>query len=105
MKKTNFVADIILNKKFSTEMAGYNAEEVDIFFDKVIEDYKSFEDTISGIEQSLEDKNQIIHERDEKIKSLNIEIFNLKDQLKNTEKATNVELMREIKSLKEQMKK
>lgn len=103
MKKTNFRADIILNKKFTTEMAGYNAEEVDIFFDKIIDDYKTFEDSISGLEQSLEDKVQIIHDKDEKIKALNIEIFNLKDQLKSTEKATNPEILKELISLKDML--
>lgn len=104
MKKKNFKADMILNKKFSNELSGYNAVEVDEFFDKVIEDYKNYEEDIEVLKDRFEESNQIIEEKEDEIKKLNLEIFNLQEQLKATEKATNVELMKEIKKLRDEVK-
>ncbi len=99
MKKNNFKADMILNKKFSTEISGYNATEVDQFFDKIIEDYRIFEERINILEDTVSDNLQVISERDEKINKLKLELFNIKDQLSKTEKATNADLMKEIRRL------
>lgn len=104
MKKKNFKADMILNKKFSNELSGYNAVEVDEFFDKVIEDYKNYEEDIEVLKDRFAESNQIIEEKEDEIKKLNLEIFNLQEQLKATEKATNVELMKEIKKLRDEVK-
>lgn len=104
MKKKNFKADMILNKKFSNELSGYNAVEVDEFFDKVIEDYKNYEEDIDVLKDRFEESKQIIDEKEDEIKKLNLEIFNLQEQLKATEKATNVELMKEIRKLRDEVK-
>lgn len=104
MKQINFKAEIILNKKFSTEISGYNSTEVDQLFDKVIEDYQTFEERINSLQETIEEDAQIISEKEESIKQLKLEILNLKDQLSNTEKATNIDLMKELKTLKEMMK-
>ena len=103
MKKKNFKSEIILNKKFSTEISGYNAQEVDIFFDKVIEDYNTYEEMEHALTEQLQDKDIVISEKDEEIKKLNIELLNIKNQLKQTEKATNVEMLRAINDLKNKM--
>lgn len=105
MKKKNFKAEMILNKKFSNEISGYNATEVDEFFDKVIEDYNLFEDEIEVLKEVRDDNSKIIAEKNDEIKKLNMEIFNLKEQLKQTEKATNVELMKEIREIRKTINK
>ncbi|NQZ66290.1 MAG: DivIVA domain-containing protein [Mycoplasmatales bacterium] len=105
MKKNNFKADMILNKKFSTEISGYNATEVDQFFDKVIEDYRIFEERIAILEDTINDNLQVLSERDEEINKLQLDLYNIKDQLSKTEKATNVELMKELKAIKEHINK
>ena len=91
---------MILNKKFSTELSGYNATEVDLFFDKVIEDYNYFEDQKNIQLETVAELRTIISDREDEIRKLNMEIINLKEQLKKTEKATNVELMKEVRDLK-----
>lgn len=105
MKKKNFKAEMILNKKFSNEISGYNATEVDEFFDKVIEDYNLFEDEIEVLKEVNDDNSKIIAEKNDEIKKLNMEIFNLKEQLRQTEKATNVELMKEIREIRKTINK
>lgn len=105
MKKKNFKSDMILNKKFSTELSGYNPTEVDEFFDKVIEDYILYEERVEALNETIEDHIQISQEKDDVIKQLNLDILNLKDQLKQTEKATNVEIMKEMKDLKDLLRK
>lgn len=105
MKKKNFKAEMILNKKFSNEISGYNATEVDEFFDKVIEDYNLFEEEIEVLKEVRDDNSKIIAEKNDEIKKLNMEIFNLKEQLKQTEKATNVEMMKELREIKKHINK
>ena len=103
MKKKNFKAHMLLNKKFSTELSGYNPTEVDEFFDKIIEDYRLYEERVTTLDEIIEESNQLISEKDDEIKQLNLEIMNIKDQLKQTEKATNVELMKEVREIKESL--
>ena len=105
MKKKNFKAEMILNKKFSTELTGYNPLEVDTFFDLVIEDYNEFESYIANLEDKLEDKTQIIQEKDSEISKLQVEIQNYKNQLEQSSKANMYEMMKEIKNLKDEIKK
>lgn len=101
MKKKNFKAEMLLTKKFSTELTGYNPTEVDSFFDLIIEDYNIFEENEKIMGDKLEDKIQIIAEKDSEISSLELTIANLKNQLSESEKAGVYDLMKEIKSLKE----
>lgn len=104
MKKLNFKAEAILNKKFSIDMSGYNAREVDEFFDLIIGDYHVFEELIKNLNEKLEDKNKLIELNKEEIASMKLELDNLKEQLKKTEKASNADLLKQITDIKMEMK-
>lgn len=100
MKKLNFKAEAILNKKFSIDMSGYNAREVDEFFDLVIGDYNTFEELIVTLNSKIEDKNKLLDVKNDEVESLKMEIQNLKSQLEKTGKASSAELLKQLKDLK-----
>lgn len=100
MKKQNLVVETILKKKFTTELSGYNPTEVDEYLDKIIEDYQYFADQAIINEQKLIEKKAFINDLEEEIEKYKIEIQNLKGQLKESAKASNYELLQEIKKLK-----
>lgn len=99
MKKFNLNTTIILEKKFTTEMSGYNPSEVDQYLDEIIADYNSYEEIIKLQETKLTEKNQIIIEKKEEIQTLKVEIENLKEQVKSANKINSYELMEKIKEL------
>lgn len=43
----------ILNKKFKQSPNGYNPEEVDLFLDKILEDYRAFEEIKKDFELKI----------------------------------------------------
>lgn len=100
MKKLNLTPKIILEKKFTTEMSGYSAAEVDSFFDMIIEDYQKYQEEIKLLESKLEEKVELINDKDDEVERLRIEISNLKLQLKESSKVSGYEIMEQIKSLK-----
>jgi DivIVA domain-containing protein len=99
MKKTNLILESILNKKFATELSGYNATEVDKFLDLIVKDYETYKNEVDILEEKLNEKNNIIENRSDEIKTLKLEIDNLRTQLKESAKASNYELLKEIKKL------
>lgn len=103
MKKFNLSSDIILNKKFPTELSGYNAAEVDKYLDLVLEDYRTYEEAIKLVESKLEEKATIISEKDDEIQRLRLEIQNLKTQLRESAKASNFELNKKIDAIASMM--
>ena len=46
MKKFNLTTTVILEKKFTTEMSGYNPAEVDQYLDEIIEDYNAYDEIV-----------------------------------------------------------
>ncbi|MCK5866908.1 MAG: DivIVA domain-containing protein [Mycoplasmataceae bacterium] len=104
MKKNNLSKAQILNKKFKTEISGYSSSEVDLYFDQIIEDYIFYDERIEALEMNSEDKTSIISELNDEKEKLQMELHNIKTQLKETEKATNAEMMKTLIDIKEEMK-
>ncbi|MCK5806814.1 MAG: DivIVA domain-containing protein [Mycoplasmataceae bacterium] len=105
MKKNNLSKEQILNKKFKTEISGYSSTEVDMYFDQIIEDYRFYDERIEALESDVEDKASIISELNDDKESLQMELHNVKAQLKETQKATNAEMMKTLIDIQQQMKK
>ena len=105
MKKNNFSKEQILNKKFKTEISGYSPTEVDMYFDQIIEDYMYYDERIEALESNVEDQTNIISELTNEKEKLKLKLHNIKSQLKETEKVTNVEMMKTLMDIKEQTKK
>ena len=65
-KKFNYDPKSLLNIKFSPSNAGYDDDEVDLVFDKMIEDYKTF----------IEERNELVKAKEaeaEKYEKLKVE--------------------------------
>ena len=94
----------ILNKKFSPNVKGYDAEEVDDFLDQVIIDYRSFENftkEVMNYIKSLELENKKL--KDDR-KSLEVENGKMKQRLggiKEGDHVTreNIDLLKRIDKL------
>ncbi len=52
----------ILEKDFKTAMRGYNQEEVDMFLDKIIQDYNAFQKQIDMIQKENEQLKKEMNE-------------------------------------------
>lgn len=99
MKKIILHSETILNKKFDTELSGYNATDVDLYLDAIIGDYRAYEEGVVEYEKLLADKNKLLADKDVLIQSLNMEITILKEQLEKTGKVTNFAILEELKNL------
>ncbi len=104
-KKINLKSDLILSKKFTTELSGYNAKEVDSFLDEILSDYRVFEEKINLLENKLLNNNQLLLDKAEEVEELKLEIETLKTQLKKTEEVSTNTLKKEIEEIKKKMNK
>ncbi|CAM9104423.1 DivIVA domain-containing protein [Mycoplasma marinum] len=105
MKKLNLKSELILNKKFSTELSGYNAKEVDQYLDEILSDYRVYEEKVRVQRLSINEKNELLSDRDEEIERMTLEIETLKSQLSKAEEASSGSLKQEIEELKRQFSK
>lgn len=72
-KKIQLTPKKIEGKEFKIDFKGYNADEVDLFLDVVMEDYERFASLLSKAFEEIDDyKNQIL-ELNEKIERLEME--------------------------------
>ncbi len=105
MAKLNLKSELVLNKKFSTELSGYNAKEVDEYLDEILQDYKTFEELIQVQKATLAEKTNLLSDKDEKIEQLELEVETLKSQLTRTEEGTNESMKKDIEEIKRRMSK
>jgi DivIVA domain-containing protein len=52
MAQLKLSKEIILEKEFDIDIKGYNAKQVDVFLDEVFEDYETYNNEITKLEQS-----------------------------------------------------
>ena len=99
MEKLNLTPDEILNKEFETDFKGYNAEQVDLFLDEVLEDYQKMEDNV----QQLLDTVAALQEQIKELKAKNIELEGRKMafDLSNTTSYSSVDVLKRISRLEE----
>ena len=89
-KKLNYDEKSLLNLKFSPAQKGYNADEVDLIFDNIIEDYET---NTSQINELLEQNaNQLakIKELKEELDRMTFELASIKKQYNLLKKTSNV---------------
>ncbi len=105
MSKLNLRSEMILNKKFKTELSGYNASEVDEYLDKILLDYKSYEEETEILKRELSDSIEFISDKEEEIEELRLEIDILKKQLNKAEESSNISLKKDIEEIKKKISK
>ena len=93
----------ILEKKFKTQINGYDPKEVDVFFDIVLEDYKKFIEKIEILEANIKFKTNLLKDKEDEIAKINEEKNNLLSQLNNNHNnLSNKEIMDRLRKLEEQ---
>ena len=99
MEKLNLTPEEILNKEFETDFKGYNADQVDLFLDEVLEDYQKMEDNV----QQLLDTVATLQEQIKELKAKNIELEGRKMafDLSNTTSYSSVDVLKRISRLEE----
>ncbi|MCP4336298.1 MAG: DivIVA domain-containing protein [Mycoplasma sp.] len=103
MRKINLKSELILNKKFKTELSGYNAKEVDEYLDKILLDYKFYESEIDILKRQLIEKNEFISDKQEELEELKLEIDVLKKQLLKAEESSNLSIKKDIEEIKKKI--
>lgn len=100
----NLKHSTILNKKFKTNLSGYDALEVDAFFDEVIADYKTYESHFEYLSTIIYEKITLINEKDEEIEKLKIKLDSLEERVSYlTKSSSNQYIMKEIEELKKKV--
>ena len=94
----------ILDKDFSVKPNGYDAKEVDLFLDTIIEDYKAYEE-INNQFVMLQKANNNLRKKNN---DLELEVETLKSKAKDVTAGgevdfNNVELLKKISQLEEQV--
>lgn len=90
MIRLNLSSPILLNKKFKAVRNGYDPLEVDIFFDKVILDYKTIESNALISKNEIDELKNQLKEYKAKNKQLEIENASFKSRLSNIKESDNV---------------
>ena len=92
MKKPLLSSELILNKKFDTALNGYNADEVDQFFDLILQDYQTYEEIVKQQDNDLTLSKQILNDKKQEIEQLKLDLFSLRTDLKRaTKQGINIE--------------
>jgi DivIVA domain-containing protein len=79
--KKNLTSELILKKKFSPDMKGYNGHEVDSFLDQILEDYRQIETFIKLELPRLNNQEQLVQSLKKRISDLEIQVADMKDKV------------------------
>jgi DivIVA domain-containing protein len=102
MKKKQLLdADKILNTKFTPNVKGYNALEVDEMLDKVIKDYDFFDETKKQLQSEITRLNNLVKKLQKKNTDLEAIVATQKEKLARTpnvptKATTNMELLHKV---------
>jgi len=104
MNNRNLKSEMILKKKFDTELSGYSAKDVDEFLDLILSDYKSFEEDEKVTKEKINELNEIINDKNALIDALKLENQNLQEQKNNLANNTSAELHKRVLALERRIK-
>lgn len=89
-KKFNYDSEALLNIKFSPSNAGYDAEEVDDVFDKMIKDYDSFNELCENLAKQKDQEAEKYKSLKEDYDRLEFELASVKKQLALLKKTSGI---------------
>ena len=89
-KKFNYDSEALLNIKFSPSNPGYDADEVDDVFDKMIKDYDSFNELCSELSKQKELEEEKYKSLKEDYDRLEFELASVKKQLALLKKTSGI---------------
>ena len=88
--KLNYNSESILNIKFSPKEKGYDPDEVDLIFDKIIVDYETMTAQINDAASKNAKQQVKIDSMKKDIERLTVELASLKNQYETLKKTSNV---------------
>ncbi len=105
--KFNLTIEDILQKRFSVELRGYDAKEVDYFFDLIKKDYEAWQILVVFYKEQLDLAKINIENVKKDKRILENHVKNLQTQLKELENKglSNVDIIQRINTLEEKNKK
>ena len=89
-KKLNYDSEKLLNFKFSPALKGYNTDEVDEVFDKVISDYESFTSSLNELAEQNKSQEKQLKDLKEQYDRINFELASVKKQLATLRKTSGI---------------
>lgn len=115
-KNVKLTIDEIYSRQFEKDVKGYNPDEVDAFLDMIIQDYSAYEKLLAEKENIIHDLDQRVNsnsgnssnllrklaEQDQKIKELEVENASFKNRFGNLKdgdevNSSNLELIQTIR--------
>ena len=102
--KVNFTSKTLLETKFEKNVRGYNAYEVDVALDKVIQDLVYYEINMAELDKRVENLSIKCKNLEEKVKEKDLEIARLENKLPTlksdkTVSRENINLLKRIDAL------
>ncbi len=88
--KVNFSSKSLLDTKFTKNVRGYNALEVDMALDKVIQDLKYYEITLTDFTKTIENLSLKCKNLEKSIKEKEMEIARLQSKIPTLDNDKNV---------------
>ena len=89
-KKLNYNPESLLNFKFSPALKGYNTDEVDKVFDKIISDYEAFIASYDELLAKCEKQDIKCAELKEQLDRVTFELANVKKERDILKKTSNI---------------
>ena len=89
-KKFNYDPKSLLNIKFSPSNAGYDADEVDLVFDKMIEDYNTFIEECENLAKERDAEADKYERLKEELERTRFELASVKKQNATLKKTSGV---------------
>lgn len=89
-KNFNYDSETLLNYKFSPSNAGYDADEVDAVFDKIIKDYDSFNELCDKLAEEKAQEVEKFNSLKEDYNRLEFELASVKKQLETLKKTSGI---------------
>ena len=89
-KKFNYDSEALLNIRFSPSNAGYDADEVDDVFDKMIKDYDSFNELCENLAKQKDQEAEKFKSLKEDYDRLEFELASVKKQLALLKKTSGI---------------
>lgn len=90
MAKLSFDSNKLLNVKFTKNVKGYDAYQVDVTFDKIIEDYRFYESFYDQAKEYISKLEKDVGKQKDTIHSLEIEVAKYKKRFEGIPDNVNV---------------
>ncbi len=102
--KINFNSNTLLNLKFTKNVKGYDAYQVDVTLDQILDDYRFYESFYAEAKQYIASLENTVKKQKDELRKKDIEIAKISKRIEGIKDSTNVsseniELLQRISAL------